>query len=157
VEQRLKILYYPVWQAQYRHLGRSYEVAVDGVTGKVLRARAPVQVRQAAMIAMGALALAAFCFGRPTRGLIWPAHNTGDGPGWLMGALGTLLALGLGGAVALFLAWLAWEIFRHGTEVLLDEDASSPIMEGDWGAGPLGALSSRLAGWLLGPGLGPRR
>ena len=155
VEQRLKILYYPVWQARYRHLGRPYEVAVDGVTGKVLRARAPVQARQAAMIAIGALALAAFCFARPVRQLIRPALAGGGGQGWLMGALGALLALGLGGAVGLFLAWLGWEVFRQGGEVLLDESASSPIMEGEWGSGPLGVLSARLAGWLLGPTSGP--
>ena len=156
VEQRLKILYYPVWQARYRHLGRPYEVAVDGVTGKVLRARAPVQVRQAAMIAIGALALAAFCFGRPARQLVSPALAAGGGHGWLIGALGTLFALALGGAVALFLAWVAWDTFRHGGEALLEEEASQPIMEGEWGPGPLGALSARLAGWLLGAGAGPR-
>jgi len=155
VEQRLKILYYPVWQARYRHAGRPYEIAVDGVTGKVLRARAPVEIRQAAVIAMGALALAAFCFGRPAGQLIGSGLATGGGHGWVLGALGTLLALGLGGAVALFLAWVGWETFRQGGEVLFDEEASQPIMEGDWGAGPLGEMRAKLAGWLLGPGSGP--
>lgn len=156
VEERLKILYYPVWQARYRHMGRPYEVAVDGVRGKVLRGRAPVEIRQAAMIAIGSLALAAFCFGRPARQFIWPALATGGRHGWVIGALGMLLALGLGGAVALFLAWVAWETFRQGAEVLLDEDASQPIMESDWGSGPLGAMRAKLAEWLLRPGSGPR-
>ncbi|MFI5339600.1 MAG: hypothetical protein ACHQ7N_07160 [Candidatus Methylomirabilales bacterium] len=156
VEQRLKILYYPVWQARYRDAGRPYEIAVDGVTGKVLRAKAPLEIRQAAMIAMGALALAAFCFGRPARQLIWHGLATGDGRGWVIGALGTFLALGLGGAVALFLARVGWETFRQGAEVLLDEEASQPIMEGGRGSGPLGEMSARLAGWLLGPGSKPR-
>jgi len=152
VEQRLKILYYPVWQAQYRHLGRPYDIAVDGVTGRVLRARAPMEIRQAAMIAMAALALAAFCFGRPARQLIRHVFIAGGEHGWVIGALGTLLALALGGAVALFLAWVGWAVFRQRAEVLLDGDASRPIMEGDWGSGPLGEMSAKLAGWLLGPG-----
>jgi hypothetical protein len=156
VEQRLKILYYPVWQAGYRHAGRPYEIAVDGVTGKVLRARAPVEIRQAAAIAVGALALAAFCFGRPARQLIGIRLAAGGGHGWVIGALGTLFTMALGGAAALFLAWVGWETFRQGAEVLFDEETSRPIMEGDWRAGWLGEMSARLAGWLLGPGSGPR-
>jgi hypothetical protein len=156
VEQRLKILYYPVWQVRYRHAGRPYEIAVDGMTGKVLRARAPVEIRQAAAVAMGALALAAFCFGRPARQLIGSGLAAGDGHGWVIGALGTLLAMGLGGAVALLLAWIGWETFRQGAEVLFDEETSQLIMEGNWRAGPLGEMSAKLAGWLLGPGSGPR-
>ncbi len=150
VEQRLKILYYPVWQARYRYLGRPYEVAVDGVTGKTLRARAPVQIRQAAMIAI--VALAAFCFGRPARQLVWSGLSTGHGHDWVVSALGTLLVMGLGGVAALFLAWVGWETFGQGADVVLDDAASSPIMEGDWGTGALGAMRARLAGWLLGPG-----
>ena len=156
VEQRLKILYYPIWHARYRHAGRPYEISVDGVTGKVLRARAPVEIRRAAAIALGALALAAFCFGRLAREFIGVGLATGNAPGWVTGALGTLLALGLGGAVALFLAWVGWSVFRQEGEVLLDEETIQPIMEGDWGRGPVGDLSTRLAGWLLGPGGGPR-
>lgn len=155
VEQRLKILYYPVWQARYRHAGRPYEIAVNGVTGKVLRARAPVEIRQAAAIAMGALALAAFCFGRPARQLMGAGLAAGHGHGWVIDALGTLLAMGLGGAVALFLAWVGWETFRQGAEVLFDEETSQPIMEGAWRAGPLARTRARLAGWLLSPGPGP--
>ncbi len=34
-------------------------------------------------------------------------------------------------------------------------DATQPILEGDWGPGPLGKMSARLAGWLMGPGSGP--
>jgi hypothetical protein len=146
VEQRLKILYYPVWQARYRHTGRPYEIAVDGVTGKVLRARVPLEIRRAAGIAVGALALAAFCFGRPAR------HFIENGLG-IAGALGTLLALGVGGAVALFLAWVGWMTFRHGAEVLFDEETGRPVMESDWGSGPLEAMSAKLAGWLLGAGM----
>jgi hypothetical protein len=155
VEQRLKILYYPVWQARYRHAGRPYEIAVDGVTGKVLRARAPVEIRQAAAIAMGALALAAFCFGRPARQLIGAGLAAGPGHGWIIAALGTLFAMGLGGAVTLFIAWVGWETFRQGAEVLFDKETSQLIVEGNWGAGPLGEMRAWLAGWLLGPGPGP--
>jgi len=156
VEQRLKVLYYPIWHARYRHAGRPYEITVDGVTGMVLRAKAPVEIRRAAAIALGALALAAFCFGRLAREFFAVGLALGNAPGWVTGALGTLLALGLGGAVALFLAWVGWSVFRQGGEVLLDEEATQPIMEGDWGRGPVGELNARLAEWLLGAGGEPR-
>ena len=154
VEQRLKILYYPIWHARYRHAGRPYEIALDGVTGMVLRARAPAEIRRAAAIALGALGLAAFCFGRLAREFMGIGLALGNASGWVTGALGTLLALGLGGVVALFLAWVGWTVFHQGGQVLLDADATQPIMEENWGQGPVGGLSVRLAGWLLGPGWG---
>jgi hypothetical protein len=148
VEQRLKILYYPIWQARYRYAGRPYEIAVDGVTGKVLRARVPVQLRREAAMASGALALAAFAFGRPARGLL--------GIGLAGGAFGLLVALAAGGAAALVLARLGWSAARRGGEAPLEEGVSTPLMEGEGEAGTLGAVAARLAGWLLGPGPGPR-
>jgi hypothetical protein len=107
-------------------------------------------------VAMGALPLAAFCFGRLAREFLGVGIAMGNVPGWVAGALGTLLALGLGGAVALFLAWVGWSVFRQGGQVLLDEDTTQPFMEEDRGRGPAGELSARLAEWLLGPGGGPR-
>ena len=156
VEQRLKILYYPVWLARYRHAGRPYEIAVDGVSGKILRARAPVQIRLAAAVAIGALAVAALCFGRPVRQLIGAGFAAGSTYGWIIGLLGTLVALGLGGAVALLLAWVGWDTFRQGADALFDEETSQPIMEGNWGAGPLGGMSAKLAECLLTLGPSPR-
>jgi DNA-directed RNA polymerase subunit RPC12/RpoP len=154
MEQRLKLLYYPVWQARYRHVGRPYEIAVDGVTGRVLRARVPVEIRQAGGIAIGALALAAFGFGRPARQLLQAGLPVGNLPGWLIGALGSLVVLALGGAMALFLSWVAWVTFRQGGEALLDEEAGRPLIEGDWGPGPLGQMRAKLAEWALGSGMG---
>lgn len=157
VEQRLKILYYPIWQARYRHAGRPYEIAVDGVTGRVLRARAPLEIRPAAMIAVGGLALAALCFGRPARELMAAGPVLSGSPGWAAGALGAGLALALGGAVALLVAWVGWTMFRRGGAVLLDAEAVHPTLEGGWGTGLLAEMSARLAGWLMGAGSGPPR
>jgi hypothetical protein len=41
VDTRVKLLYYPVWRMRYRHRGRVYELAVDGVQGRLLRGTAP--------------------------------------------------------------------------------------------------------------------
>ena len=124
VEQRLKILYYPVWQARYLFRGRPYEVAVDGVTGKVLRGRAPAEMRPALALALAALALAALSFGRPGRRLLMSSLATGGQAGWVFGALGVLLALFLGGTVASLLAWMAWTTFRQSGEMILGDGGS---------------------------------
>lgn len=155
VEQRLKILYYPVWQARYRHAGRPYEVAVDGVTGKILRARAPVEIRQAAAVAVAAFALAALCFGRPARQVARAGLAMGAAPGWILGSLGTILGLAIGGTVALLLAWMGWTTFRQGGELLLGEQGVEPILGAGGGPGLLGGMRARLGEWLLSLGARP--
>ncbi len=153
VEQRLKILYYPVWQAHYRHAGRPYEIAVDGVSGMILHARAPVEIRQAAAVAAAALALAALCFGRPARQLVGAGLGAGPSPGWVSSTLGTLLALAMGGIVAMFLAWVGWTTFRRGGELLLVEDGAKPLLAAGWDSGVLGGAGTRLVEWLLALGM----
>ncbi|MBI4736479.1 MAG: hypothetical protein HY766_10570 [candidate division NC10 bacterium] len=153
VEERLKILYYPVWQARYRHAGRPYEIAVDGVTGAVLRARGPVEIRQAAAVAVAALALAALCFGRPARHLVGAGLGSGPSPGWVLDTLGTLLALAMGGIVAMCLAWVGWTTFRRGGELLLVEDGAQPVLAAGLDSGVLGGAGTRLVEWLLAHGM----
>jgi len=104
VEPRVKLLYYPVWRLRYRHLGRSYELAVDGVTGELLRGTAPREPAAAAAAAAAGLLLAALGAGRLLRGL---AGVGGAGPLFL------LLLLAGGG-----LAWLAWRWLEPGAERL---------------------------------------
>jgi len=152
VEQRLKLLYYPIWQARYRDLGRVYEIALDGVTGALLRARAPADIRQAAGVAAGSLALAALCFGRSARQFLGAGAALAGTPAVQAGSGGILLGLLLGGAAGLFLAWVGWMTFRRGGELLVEEEAAEPILGAHWGSGPAGELSGKLAAWLLSPG-----
>jgi hypothetical protein len=121
VEQRVKLLYYPVWQARYAYRGRDYEVAVDGVRGTVLRARAPREFDRAATVAVILLAVSAFCFGRPARALLLRGLAAGRPGGALVGALGAFAGLAIGGTVACLLAWIAWTAFRRSDELVLSE------------------------------------
>ena len=106
VEARLKLLYYPVWHARYPHRGRTYEVAVDGVTGDLLHATAPRDRGLAAGVASVGLALAGLGLGRWAR---WIAGGGGEGPTILLAAVA-------GGA----LLWLAWRWLAQGGEIVLD-------------------------------------
>lgn len=152
VEQWLKLLYYPVWQARYRHLGRMYEIAVDGVAGVILRARIPADIRHAAGVAAGSLALVALCLGRLGRQLVGTGAVLTGTRVLQASSEGILPALFLGGALGLFLAWVGWRTFRRGGELLVEQEAAEPILGAGWGSGPMGELSGKLAAWLLSPG-----
>ena len=84
VDTRLKLLYYPVWRMRYRHRGRAYELAVDGVQGTLLRGTAPRNVAAAAAAAAAGLGLGAVGLGRWLR---WVAGADGVGPAFLLAAL----------------------------------------------------------------------
>lgn len=149
VEQRLKILHYPVWQARYRHAGRPYEIAVDGVTGTILAARSPVEIRRAAAVAVAALAVAALCFSRPARLLLRAGLDAGSRSGLVVGTLGTLLSLTMGGAIALFLAWVGWTAFRRGGEMRPDRTGVEPALGSGGVPGGIEGVRARMAQWLL--------
>ncbi len=106
VETRLKLLYYPVWQARYRHRGRTYELAVDGVTGTLLHGRAPRDRALPAAAASIGLALGTVGFGRWLR---WIGGGGGEGPLLLFAAIA-------GGA----LLWLAWHWAGQDGEVVVE-------------------------------------
>ncbi len=105
IETRLKLLYYPVWQIRYRHHGRLYELAVDGVAGTLLRGTAPQAQPLTAGAASIGVGLGALGLGRWLRGLL---DRGGEGP--------TILALAVAGAALL---WLAWRWFAQEGEVQL--------------------------------------
>ncbi|RPI06192.1 MAG: hypothetical protein EHM71_11995 [Zetaproteobacteria bacterium] len=105
VETRLKLLYYPVWQARYRHLGWSYALTLDAVTGVLLRGTAPRDRSGAVGIASVGLALAGLGLGRGVR---WFAGGGGEGPIVLLAAIA-------GGV----LLWWGWQSFERDDEIIL--------------------------------------
>ncbi len=105
VDTRLKLLYYPVWRILYRHRGRVYELAVDGVQGTLLRGTAPRNVAAAAAAAAAGLGLGALGLGRWLR---WVAGADGVGPAFLLAAL-------VGG----LLVWISRRWAESGGEIEL--------------------------------------
>ncbi len=117
VEQRLRIMYYPVWQGRYLFRDRPYEIAVDGVTGSVLRARVPTESRRAVGVAVAVLGASAFGFGRLARHLLLSGSAVATGGSWTIATAGSLFTLVGGATVALLLAWLGWNAFRESADV----------------------------------------
>jgi hypothetical protein len=106
VDTRLKLLYYPVWRMRYRYRGRVYELAVDGVQGRLLCGTAPRNAAAAAAAAAVGLGLGALGLGRWLRGM---AGADGVGPAFLFAAL-------VGG---LFL-WISQRWVASGGEIALE-------------------------------------
>ena len=105
VDTRLKLLYYPVWRVRYRHRGRVYELAVDGVQGTLLRGTAPRDVAAVAAAAAAGLGLGALGLGRWLR---WVAGADGVGPAFLLAALAGGLLL-----------WISRRWVKSGGEIEL--------------------------------------
>jgi len=120
--QRVKLLFYPIWQLRYQYLGRAHEIAVNGVTGAILCGTAPRDLTVAAALAAGGTAALAFSLGRILRGLLprpawlgrlWAADLPGLGAGGL-------LLLAIAGAAA---AWVGWRLLAEGGEIRLADGA----------------------------------
>ncbi len=107
VEARLKLLYYPVWQVRYRYRGRLYELAVDGLTGELLRGSAPREEPWSATPMAAGLALGTLGLGRIVRWVVAGGEN----------AAPFLLAALAGGA----LLWMALRSLAQGSEIELGE------------------------------------
>jgi hypothetical protein len=116
----LRIIYYPVWQARYQYRGRPYEIAVDGVTGSVLRARVPGGSRRAAGVVAAVLAVSALGFGRLARHFFLSGSAVGKGAGWTFAATASLVTLAGGAVLALLLAWVGWNAFRDPGDVWVE-------------------------------------
>jgi hypothetical protein len=106
-ETRLKLVYYPVWHLRYSYRGRAYEVAVDGVTGALLRGTAPRNRTVAVGLKAAGLAVAALGVGRWLRWMLWGGVA---GPAFLLAAVA--------GAV---LIWLGSRWAEAGGEIILED------------------------------------
>ncbi|HTX54134.1 MAG TPA: hypothetical protein VMD08_12025 [Candidatus Baltobacteraceae bacterium] len=145
VEPRLTILYYPVWLARYRCFGRLYEIALDGVTGAVLRGRAPVEIPVAALLMAIGMALAAFGAGRPTHAVL-----AAVGPGhWVLDLVGIGLGAVVGGALAFAIAVIAGSACRPAGALRLEKAPDLPALDIPDGLGWFASLGAALAGWLV--------
>jgi hypothetical protein len=122
-EVRLKRIYYPVWRVRYRYQGRLYGVTIDGVTGKVMGARAPQDDRSRVRWLIGTTAPVAFCAGLILRGVIgalWLLPGAGRQVGMMIMTVPYLLAFGcVGLVIALLVLGFGWDQFRYSGELVI--------------------------------------
>lgn len=111
INQRMGLVYYPLWVMRYRYRGRSYQVVVDGAANKILYGKAPGNTLYRAIMLVGGMALGAFLAVDISCLVAWLAvESEGD-------SVFTLILIGLaviGAGIGIMLA--GYRRFRHGEE-----------------------------------------
>ncbi|HUT54270.1 MAG TPA: hypothetical protein VM658_12855 [bacterium] len=126
-EVRVKRVYYPVWRVRYRYQGRLYGVSVDGVTAKIMAARAPQDDRFRVYWLLGTTALVSFIVGRLAHALVGSIAFDQENIGFLIplmakGAVVIIPVALVGIGLALAVMGLGWEQYRYPGEIVVTGD-----------------------------------
>ena len=129
LRRRQTIVYYPLWVARYQYRNRSYQVAVDGVDGKVLYGKAPGNIFYRAIMLVVGMAAGTFILvnGTILAGTVAFASEDGEA----LGLFCLPIVIGLG------LIALGYRRFRYGEEV---ETMQKGAKKADLGKRPSGGL-----------------
>jgi len=133
-EVRIKRIYYPVWRIRYKHRGRFYGATVDGVSGKVMAARAPQDDGSRVLWMLGASAVVSLFAGKILRvaGRAIMASSGGAGIGGL--DMNHLVGISIEAGYILiplfliilmavfFILGIGWEQFRYAGEINIAGD-----------------------------------
>ncbi len=109
LRQRLSIIYYPLWVARYQYRKRSYQVVVDGVSGKVLYGKAPGNILYRAAMLVAGMAAGTFILVNGTIIAGLAVSNSDDGDSFALLLLPIAIGAGLIAA--------GYRRFRYGEEV----------------------------------------
>ena len=111
VRKLMGIVYYPLWVLRYQYRGRSFQVVVDGYSGKPLFGKAPGNTMyRAAMLVGGAILGSLLAVDVSALVFYAASQSHGDSVGGLLVAGLVVMAAGFG----LMLA--AYRTFRYGEE-----------------------------------------
>jgi DNA-directed RNA polymerase subunit RPC12/RpoP len=106
LRRRLGLVYYPLWVMRYSYRNRTFQVVVDGNTGKVLYGKAPGNTLYRAAMLVGGMALGALV-AIDVPALILSADSDGDNIAALV-----IGALVVGGGIM----FAAYRAFRYGEQ-----------------------------------------
>lgn len=119
LRRRYALVYHPLWVLRYLYRQRSFQVVVDGYSGKVLYGKAPGNTIYRAAVLVAGMAAGAFLAVDVPAGILYASSGDDD---VFMFALGAFV-LGLG------LMFLAYRIFRHGEQYEYRSGASSVLAQ----------------------------
>lgn len=111
IRKILGVVYYPLWVMRYQYQGRSFQVVVDGYSGKPLYGKAPGNtLYRAAMLVGGAILGSLLAVDGSAMAFYLASQAEGDSAGGLF--VGGLIALVAGFG----LIFAAYQKFRYGEE-----------------------------------------
>ena len=109
IQQRMGLVYYPLWVVRYLYRGRSFQVVVDGFSGEVLYGKAPGStLYRAAMLVAGMALGALLAVDGSALAFSMAANSSSDDSGGIF--VGGLLALVAGFGIMAG----AYRLFRYG-------------------------------------------
>jgi len=111
-DQRLQVLYYPIWRLRFIDEGRGYSLSVSGVSGQILDGSAPENHVRGAM----AMVLAGACIGLPLSFLLKTPSAISVLGSLLLNPMGIIMGLSIMIPILTGLG-LAWADFRYRGEV----------------------------------------
>ncbi|MFO8058631.1 MAG: hypothetical protein R6V10_15200 [bacterium] len=126
-EARVKKIFYPVWRVKYQHQGRLYGATIDGVTGKIMSARAPNDDRLRIfwiLLSTAVVALVAGKGGRLAASALFLDKAGGAASGvpsifFVEFSYVLLVLLLVGVAVGALIIGFGWDKFRYQSEVVV--------------------------------------
>jgi len=122
-ETKIKLIFYPIWRVRYQFQGRLYGATVDGVTGKIMTARAPQDDQSRVLWLIATSALMSFITGKIAGGVIFSALAGGQPFEIFLVLLNfaqIVIPAGLILAVLVFFfVGMGWEQFRYPGEIVI--------------------------------------
>jgi len=109
IQERMGLVYYPLWVVRYLYRGRSFQVVVDGFSGEVLYGKAPGSTLYRAAMLVGGMALGALlAVDGSALAFSMAANSSSDDAGGIF--IGGLLAIVFGFGIMVG----AYRLFRYG-------------------------------------------
>jgi DNA-directed RNA polymerase subunit RPC12/RpoP len=143
VNQRMGIVYHPLWVLRYLYRDRAYQVVVDGHSGDVLYGKAPGNTLYRAAVLVGGMALGALLAVDGAAAAFYLASEAkGDSVGFLFGAGIVALAAGFG------LMGSAYRKFRYGEQYEYHKAPRKAVQGSGLDAGLVISQLQELSSWI---------
>jgi len=114
VDQRIDLVYYPVWRVRWKYQGRTFHASLDAVSGEILFARAPARQRARVGWLLLVTASVGISVGKML-GFLKLLFLTGSFAMWFMFIFTT--------AMISFVAF-GWNMFRYSGEIIVQPDGA---------------------------------
>jgi hypothetical protein len=110
VDKMVDLIYYPVWRVRWKYQGKQYLNTIDGITGKILFARAPAKQSSRVVWLLAISAAAGMSVGK-VLSILKMVIITGFLSFWVLGIFSALL---------MFFVAFGWNMFRYSTELVIE-------------------------------------
>jgi hypothetical protein len=128
LNQRMGLVYYPLWIIRYLYRGRAFQIVVDGSTGKVLYGKAPGDTIFRSMTLVFGMAAGALLSIDLACGALWISSKFNDSD-WLFGVGIGLVLLGIAVMRTAYRRYRFGEIYEYRAHKISKRKRSTNLLE----------------------------